>query len=1536
MKLRVLSALIGSFSMTLATGTAQAAGAGSAVVQVPPVIQFSNVALDASGSPLNGTVEMTFALYCSARGGEPLWSEAQNVRVDDSGQYTVYLGITKDNGLPASIFTTGQARWLGVKIAKQEEEPRIYLVSVPYAMKAGDAATVGGLPPSAFVLANASAADASDAEPNPYSVLPSSPVTSTGGEANTVPLFTGPLSIQDSAIAQRGSGASAMIGIGTRSPAALLDVNGDALIRGPLSLPALGTATQGAGYNSHPLEFTTSVFQSGLHGAGTEPETFQWQAEALHNGTSEARSSLNLLFGSNENAPTETGLSISRNGVITFAPGQTFPGSSTGGAITGVTAGTGLKGGGTTGSVKLSVDPAQVPLLNKASTGDLTLSGNVSSGGNVDAANFSIGGNAFAFGSFANGDAFLGFAGNPATVSSGGAGNNNTAIGWSALFSNSNGADNAAFGWGALGGNKDGSFNTASGYNALAANGGGSYNTASGFGALKNNAGTAGGQGSFNTATGSTSLLSNTTGSDNTAIGANALMSNNTGSDNTASGLKALFSNSTGGANTANGGGALYNNTIGSFNTAVGDFAGYYVSSPNQTGGEENTFLGYFSGIDSVNAAKLTSGLVNSTAIGAFADVTENNALVLGSVSGVNGCTSPCASVNVGIGTASPGATLDVEAPSGSTATINFGSASNPAALTVNGATTFTGNVTFAPGQTFPSNSTITSVTGTNGITATNNTGAVSLALTANSCAAGTALTALPFTCAPFASGGANNFNGNQNITGTLSVSGEISSGGVVNAATGFEMGGASFISTANSNTVVGLDAANATSGSYNTAVGTSALRVNGGTDNTATGSSALYENTGGSWNTADGAQALRANTSGTDNTAVGQAALQDNDTGNGNTAIGVQALLTTNQDDTNGDGSYNTGAGYFALNSNIYGNYNSAFGAWAGYEVEPAAANSGGSYNSAFGAYAGPDQSTQDLTNSTAIGAYADVRESNALVLGSIKGVNSAPASASVGIGTPTPGATLDVEAPSGAAAPTINFGSTTNPAQLTVNGTANFTGLVTFASGQTFPGAGGGSVAAGTGLSSSSSNGVLTLNNSGILGLTGGVGVLVTSGQTPVITLNTSLVPLLNTTSNGSLTVSGNLSADGTVNAASFSLGGTVFADGDAGFGNAFFGFPANSSTTVTGRNNTAGGFDALSSITSGSDNTASGINAGLALDDSNITGSWNSLFGADTVLSTGDLNNASAIGARAAVSASNAVVLGSISGVNGCASPCASVNVGIGTASPYSTLDVIGGLIHVGGTTTPATANQGAYIGWNDLTGGTGETDFVNNQGGGTGGFAFMNTPSEGTPRTTLMFISGGGDVGIGITSPSHILTVGQGLGNAYADGWSTYSSRRFKTNIHPLTNALATVEQLQGVSYDLKATGKHEIGVIAEDVGKVVPEVVSYEANGKDAQGVDYSRLTALLIEAVKQQQKQIAAQRRQIARLIGRLGELETALRTAGRSPDSNRSTGSVLDLSTPAARGAHACRRASSRGKKRSASTGKAAAHLVSIAANKP
>jgi hypothetical protein len=170
---------------------------------VPPLIQFSSVATDEGGNTLSGVVNITFSLYNSQQGGEPLWTETHNdVELDGTGHYSVQLGITKPNGVPTTLFTTGEARWLGVQIAEQGEQPRVLLLSVPYALKAGDAATIGGLPPSAFVLAgpqNGTSIYVTEpaAQPSVTSDT-ASDVTTTGGTLNFLPIFSGADTIIDS------------------------------------------------------------------------------------------------------------------------------------------------------------------------------------------------------------------------------------------------------------------------------------------------------------------------------------------------------------------------------------------------------------------------------------------------------------------------------------------------------------------------------------------------------------------------------------------------------------------------------------------------------------------------------------------------------------------------------------------------------------------------------------------------------------------------------------------------------------------------------------------------------------------------------------------------------------------------------------------------------------------------------------------------------------------------------------------------------------------------------------------------------------------------------------------------------------------------------------------------------------------------------------------------------------------------------------------------------------------------------------------
>jgi hypothetical protein len=358
---------------------------------LPRLVRFGGTVKDLDGSPPAGVVGMTFALYSEQAGGAPLWLETQNVSVDSNGHYTVLLGSTKPEGLPADLFTSEQAHWVGIQVEGQPEQPRVLLVSAPYALKAGDAETIGGLPPSAFVLAappagapapaiaSPSLATGSDGDLAPAGATD---VTTTGGAANYLPFFTGTSTILDSVIYQSGTGSTAMIGIDTNTPAATLDVAGGAIIRGPLRLPATGAATAAAGNNSTPLNLVASAFNSGSGQA--VPQAFQFRAEPVGNDTATAGGALSLLYGSGASAPAETGLSVAGNGLITFAAGQTFPGTGAG-TITGVTAGAGLNGGGATGNVTLSLDATQVPLLNATNA----FSANQIVNGSITAASFS-------------------------------------------------------------------------------------------------------------------------------------------------------------------------------------------------------------------------------------------------------------------------------------------------------------------------------------------------------------------------------------------------------------------------------------------------------------------------------------------------------------------------------------------------------------------------------------------------------------------------------------------------------------------------------------------------------------------------------------------------------------------------------------------------------------------------------------------------------------------------------------------------------------------------------------------------------------------------------------------------------------------------------------------------------------------------------------------------------------------------------------------------------------------------------------------
>jgi hypothetical protein len=152
----------------------------------------------------------------------------------------------------------------------------------------------------------------------------------------------------------------------------------------------------------------------------------------------------------------------------------------------------------------------------------------------------------------------------------------------------------------------------------------------------------------------------------------------------------------------------------------------------------------------------------------------------------------------------------------------------------------------------------------------------------------------------------------------------------------------------------------------------------------------------------------------------------------------------------------------------------------------------------------------------------------------------------------------------------------------------------------------------------------------------------------------------------------------------------------------------------------------------------------------------------------------------------------------------------SVGIGITNPSSKLHVIGDVL-IGSATSTGTASQPLQV---------------------TGG-AYVS-----------------GNLGIGITNPtSRLHVVGDVLitGITTSTDFNSSSDIRLKENVKPIDNSLSKLSDLTGVSFVWKKTGSPSIGVIAQDVEKVFPELVG----GFESKTVNYNGLIGVLIEAVKE-------------------------------------------------------------------------------------
>lgn len=353
---------------------------------------------------------------------------------------------------------------------------------------------------------------------------------------------------------------------------------------------------------------------------------------------------------------------------------------------------------------------------------------------------------------------------------------------------------------------------------------------------------------------------------------------------------------------------------------------------------------------------------------------------------------------------------------------------------------------------------------------------------------------------------------------------------------------------------------------------------------------------------------------------------------------------------------------------------------------------------------------------------------------------------------------------------------------------------------------------------------------------------------------------------TTSGAANTSGNRNSffgerTGTANAtgSANSFFGSQAGEDTTGNSNSFFGASSGLQNS-TGSVNAFFGTSAGTSNTTGQENAFFGANAGTGV----TTGDRNTAVGYFVRIGTGDLTNATAIGARSQVDADNSLILGSVNGVNLAVSD---TNVGIGTTAPAKHLHIRG----AGDQEIMLESSDAGGVKWT----------LQSSSGASNGRFEIINR----TASLSKVTILASGDVGIGDTTPSDKLDVNGDVrvGTSGSNGClinnnggaiigTCSSDARFKRHITPVESVLKQITALQPRHFywrisDFPSKGfgaERETGLIAQEVEQVLPELVTTDENGFKA--INYSRLPLLTIQAIKEQQDLIEAQQKENAEL----------------------------------------------------------------------